>query len=82
MTRCAEEDMEAYRLLNQRSFDPMAAFLGGGDEVSAETRRVSFSCDFLIDFNADIRHANGKQGRHCHAFSAGDRGSDRARSGG
>jgi hypothetical protein len=52
MTRCAEEDMEAYRLQNQRSFDPMAAFLGGDEEVSAETHRLSLlGFDFLIDFN-------------------------------
>ena len=35
MTSCAEEDMEAYRMHNQRSFDPMAAFLGGDGDVSA-----------------------------------------------
>ena len=35
LTSCAEEEMEAYRMHNQRSFDPMAAFLGGGDDVSA-----------------------------------------------
>lgn len=35
MTFFAEEEMEAYRMHNQRSFDPMAAFLGGGEEVSA-----------------------------------------------
>jgi hypothetical protein len=29
--------MEAYRMHNQRSFDPMAAFLSGGDDVSADT---------------------------------------------
>ena len=33
----AEEEMEAYRMHNQRSFDPMAAFLSGGDDVSADT---------------------------------------------
>jgi hypothetical protein len=27
--------MEAYRMQSQRSFDPMSAFLGGGDCVSA-----------------------------------------------
>lgn len=46
--------MEAYRLQNQRSFDPMAAFLGGDEEVSAESHRLSlFGFDFLIDFNVD-----------------------------
>jgi hypothetical protein len=33
--------METYRMHNQRSFDPMAAFLGGGDDVSAMTRFTS-----------------------------------------
>jgi hypothetical protein len=37
LTYCAEEEMEAYRMHNKRSFDPMAAFLSGGDDVSADT---------------------------------------------
>jgi hypothetical protein len=44
MTFFAEEEMEAYRMHNQRSFDPMAAFLGGGEEVSAaEHPRLSLT---------------------------------------
>jgi hypothetical protein len=33
--------MEAYRMHNQRSFDPMAAFLGGAEEVSATDIPIS-----------------------------------------
>ena len=40
VTLCAEEEIEAYRMHNQRSFDPMAAFLGGGDDVSAAVTKT------------------------------------------
>ncbi len=51
MTYCAEEEMEAYRMHNQRSFDPMAAFLSGGDDVVADT----VGCDFRVEIEICLK---------------------------
>ena len=42
---------------NQRSFDPMAAFLGGGDDVSGEKGLGLMWCSFKL------------QSKKCHHFT-------------